>query len=283
MVKQDDTLSISCKCRLLGISRGNVYYTPVNLDDKYHEIIQVIKEEHAINPSRGQRGIRDQLKLRNIEVGRDLVRRLMDHSGICTLYQKPKTTVPGKSKQHKTYPYLLKDISINRANQVWATDITYLRIGPGFMYLTSIIDWHSRKILSWKLSNTMQVDFCIECLKEAVRDYGAPEILNTDQGSQYTCKAFREKVIDEYGIRLSMDGKGRWADNIMIERFWRTIKYEEIYRRVYAGGKDARKHIGNYILLYNSHRSHSSIGRRTPDSVYFEQLPHLKERLQGTG
>ena len=284
MISKDRTLSLSRKCQILNVSRGSFYYDAVELGFKYKDIIAAIDEIHLEFPWFGQRGIRDQLKiLRGITVSRFLVKRLMQHMRIRALYQEPKTTVPGKGKQHKTSPDLLKGLVSIKANQVWSTDITYIRMGEGFMYLTAIIDWYTRKILSWRLSNTMEVDFCLECLDEAVARYGTPEIFNTDQGAQYTCKAFRKKIIDEYDIKLSMDGKGRWADNIIIERFWRSIKYEEVYRRAYENGREARQGIGNYILLYNSRRSHSSIGKRTPESLYFEQLPHLQRRLPLTG
>ena len=276
--KGESTLffSIKRKCDLLEISRSAHYYENADLYDKYADIILAIDKIHTEMPWFGQRGIRDTLQASNIFIGRDLTRTLMRYMGIRAIYQEPKTTVPGIGKQHKTYPYLLKDLPIERANQVWTTDITYIPMGKGFLYLTAIMDWYTRKILSWRLSNSMKVDFCLECLSEAIDIYGAPEILNTDQGAQYTCKEYRE-MVESNDILFSMDGKGRWADNIMIERFWRSIKYEEVYIRAYEGGREAFKSIANYITIYNSKRPHSALKRgglaKTPNEAYFEMLP----------
>lgn len=275
----EKSLSVARKCELLSLSRSSHYYERINRYKKYTDIILEIDKIHMDHPCFGQRGICDTLQSHNIFIGRDLARTLMRHMGIRAIYQEPKTTVVGIGKQHKTYPYLLKNVTIERANQVWTTDISYIPMGQGFLYLTAIMDWHTRKILSWRLSNSMKVDFCLECLSEAVELYGSPDILNTDQGAQYTCKEYRD-LVEANGIRLSMDGKGRWADNIMIERFWRSIKYEEVYLRAYEGGKEAFKSIGNYIYLYNSKRPHSALKRdklaRTPDDAYFEEVPFLK-------
>ena len=280
----EKSISIARKCELLNLSRSSHYYEPIDRYEKYSEIILEIDKVHMDFPCFGQRGICDTLQSSDIFIGRDLARTLMRHMGICAIYQEPKTTVAGKGKQHKIYPYLLKNLNIERANQVWTTDITYIPMGKGFLYLTAIMDWHTRKILSWRLSNSMKVDFCLECLSEAVDIYGPPEILNTDQGAQYTCKEYRD-LVEASGARLSMDGKGRWADNIMIERFWRSIKYEEVYIRAYEGGKAAFKSISNYICLYNSKRPHTVLKRgglaRTPDDAYFEELPFLENRKKG--
>jgi len=283
--QESEALSVRRKCDLLGISRSSYYYEHVEIGDKYSDLIWEIDRIHLEMPFFGQRGIRDTLQLGGTRVGRDLLRTLMRHMRIEAIFQGPKTSVPGKGKAHKTYPYLLKDLDICKANQVWTTDISYVPMGKGFMYLTAIMDWHTRKILSWRLSNSMTVDFCLECLNEAIANFGKPDIINTDQGSQYTGERFRNEVIEKNGITLSMDGKGRWADNIMIERFWRDIKYNEIYLRAYEDGKEARKGIGNYILLHNSKRPHSSLKQngkaQTPDDVFFSQFPHLRNQVKG--
>ena len=203
-----------------------------------------------------------------VDVDRKRVARLMRLMGLAPIYQKPNTSRP--HPQHKRFPYLLRDLAIVRPNQVWCADITYIPMRRGFLYLVAIMDWNSRKVLSWRLSYTMEADFCVEALKEALMHYGRPEIFNTDQGSQFTSFEFVETLKDA-GIRISMDGKGRWMDNVMIERLWRSMKYENIYLNAYETGSDARKGIGNWIDFYNRRRPHSSLNDRTPDQAYWQQ------------
>ena len=201
-------------------------------------------------------------------VGRKHVTTLMKRMGIEALYRKPRTT--RKHPQHRVYPYLLRGLKIDRPNQVWAMDLTYIPMARGFVYLVAVLDWHSRKVLSWQVSITMDVHFCLEAVEEAIARYGAPEIMNTDQGSQFTSLAFTGLMKDN-GIRISMDGKGAWRDNVFIERLWRSVKYEEVYLHAYDTVSDSRNGIGKYFDLYNQRRPHSTLGRKTPDSIYFSQ------------
>jgi putative transposase len=203
-------------------------------------------------------------------VNRKRVRRLMDKMGINAVCPKPRTSLPASG--HKIYPYLLKDVAITRPNQVWAQDITYIPMERGFLYLTAIMDWHSRKVLSWRLSNTLETEFCVEALEEALWRYGAPEIFNTDQGSQFTSDEFTA-VLKAAGVKISMDGKGRWLDNVFIERLWRSLKYEEVYLKAYDSVAQARAGIGAWIEYYNSERRHQSLNRLTPEMVYSGNLP----------
>jgi len=197
----------------------------------------------------------------------------MRRMGLEALYRKPNLSK--RHPEHKIYPYLLRGLSIERANHVWCTDISYIPMRHGFMYLFAVMDWATRRILAWRLSNTLTTDFCVEGLEEAIARYGIPKIFNTDQGSQFTDQDFTD-VLKEHGIEISMDGRGRWRDNVFIERFWRSIKYEEIYLRAYADGREAKAGIGAYITLYNGCRPHSSLEGKTPDSAYFQQLPELR-------
>jgi putative transposase len=192
----------------------------------------------------------------------------MRQMGLTALYPRRRTSQPGQG--HKIYPYLLRNLPIERANQVWATDICYIPMARGFMYLVAIIDWHTRRVLSWRVSNTLDAAFCIEALEEALQRFGAPEIFNTDQGAQFTCEAFTG-VLKEHGIAISMDGKGRWVDNVFVERLWRSVKYEDVYLRAYETPAELRAGLGRYFEFYNARRRHSALDRRTPDAVYFEQ------------
>ena len=214
----------------------------------------------------GSRSLRDQLQRAGVSIGRDRVRRLMRKMGIHALYRKPRTTIaqPG----HKVYPYLLGALVIDRPNHVWAADITYLPMARGFLYLVAIMDWHSRRVLAWRLSNTMTSDFCVEALEEALARYGTPQVFNTDQGSQFTSEAFTG-VLKDHGTAISMDGKGRWVDNVFIERLWRSVKYEEVYLRAYETVTDVKAGLTRYFSFYNSKRTHQALGRLTPDEVYF--------------
>jgi putative transposase len=212
--------------------------------------------------------VRDELQDRGHTVNRKRVRRLMRQMGLRALYPRQRTSQPGKG--HKIYPYLLRDLCIEHANHVWATDICYIPMAKGFMYLVAIMDWHSRRVLSWRVSNTLDTDFCIEALEEALQRFGAPEIFNTDQGAQFTSEAFTG-VLRAHGIQISMDGKGRWVDNVFVERLWRSVKYENVYLRAYETPTELRAGLARYFQFYNTRRRHTALDRRTPDAVYFDQ------------
>jgi putative transposase len=237
------------------------------------QLMQRIDRLHLELPFAGARMLRDLLALEGIQVGRKHVRTLMRRMGVEALYRKPRTT--RKHPQHPVYPYLLRNLKIDRPNQVWAMDITYIPMARGFAYLTAVVDWYARRVLAWRLSITMDVYFCLEALEQAITRYGTPDILNTDQGSQFTSLAFTD-LLKEHGIRISMDGKGAWRDNIFVERLWRSVKYEEVYLHAYDTVSDARMGLERYFGLYNQRRPHSSLGRRTPDDVYFSQLPLIQ-------
>jgi putative transposase len=265
MINRANPLPITQQCRILDVCRSSVYYKPVPLAARELEIMRRIDEIHLKLPFYGNRRIRDQLHREGYKVNRKKVRRLMRLMGISALYPRRRTSKPGKG--HKIYPYLLKDLSIDRPNQVWASDITYIPMARGFLYLVAILDLYSRKVLSWRLSNTLDPEFCVTALEEALRRYGTPEIFNTDQGSQFTSEAFID-VLKDADIRISMDGKGRWIDNVFIERVWRSLKYEEVYLKAYESVAEARRGIGDYFQFYNQERPHYALARFTPDEVY---------------
>jgi putative transposase len=259
------------KCELLNVSRSSVYYKSrqVEPDEQELALCLMLDKLHIKHPWMGARSLRDQVNRRvDYTVNRKRIQRLMRKMGIHAVYAKPRTSIPGKG--HKIYPYLLRHLDINRPNQVWATDITYIPMARGFVYLVAIMDWHSRKVLSWKLSNSMDTSFCIEALEEAMDKYGKPEIFNTDQGSQFTSDDFTS-VLTNAGIKISMDGKGRWVDNVFIERIWRSLKYEEVYLKAYESVREARESIKTYLTFYNSERTHQSLDKLTPDEVYFKE------------
>ena len=274
-------LSLNKQCQLLSISKSSLYYTPKKpfSTEKEIKLLNAINDIYSDFPFYGYRRITKQLQNEGYNIGRKLVRKAMSYMGIEALYPKPKTTTA--NKEHHKYPYLLKDfrndagqVIIDRANQVWSTDITYIKVEKGYVYLAAIIDWHSKKILSWKLSNTMDNSLVLSVLKEALAVYPKPEIFNTDQGSQYTSKAHTD-ILKKHDIKISMDGKGRATDNICIERFWRSIKYEEIYLNEYKNVKVLRKAIGKYMDMYNSKRLHSAIDYKTPNEVYYDCINNL--------
>ena len=217
----------------------------------------------------GYRQLSRTLTAKGYSAGKKRVRRLMRLMGVMAVYRRPRTSVP--NKENKRYPYLLRDVTVIRYNQVWSTDITYIPMKKGYLYLVAIMDWYSRKVLSWRLSATMDVDFCVSALEEAIRHYGCPEIFNTDQGSQFTSTTFTD-ILKAHGIAISMDGRGRWRDNVFIERLWRSLKYEEVYLHAYESGSEARKGIGNWIKFYNNERPHSSLNGCTPEEVYRNYL-----------
>ena len=274
-------LSLNKQCKLLHVGKSSLYYTPKKPFSSGNEIklLDAINIIYSDFPYYGYRRITKQLQIDGYNVGKKLVKKAMRYMGIEALYPKPKTTTA--NKEHTKYPYLLKDfrndagqVVIDRANKVWSTDITYIKLEKGFVYLAAIIDWYSKKILSWKLSNTMDISLVTDVLKEALVFYPKPEIFNTDQGSQYTAKAHID-ILKKHNIQISMDGKGRATDNICIERFWRSIKYEEIYLNEYKNMKVLRKAIGKYIDKYNSKRLHSTINYTTPNKVYFDYINNL--------
>lgn len=236
--------------------------------------MRLIDEVHLQYPFYGSRRIRDELETRGHPMNRKRVQRLMRTMGLQALYPKRRTSMPDKS--HKVYPYLLKDMTIERANQVWAADICYIPMAKGFMYLVAIMDWRTRKVLSWRVSNTMDTDFCVEALEEALQRFGAPEIFNTDQGAQFTASAFTD-VLKAHDVTISMDGKGRWVDNVFIERLWRSLKYECVFLNAFETGSEARNGIGSWINYYNRRRPHSTFSGRTPDEVY--GVAEMKEQL----
>lgn len=270
MIAPEHPMPLTRQCNLLELSRSTFYYRRKPLKPRDLEMARIIDEIHLAYPFYGSRRIMHELRARGYDVGRGHVSKLMQLMGIRAIYRRPRTTIP--AKQHKIYPYLLKDKTIDRAGQAWAADITYLPMRRGFAYLVAIMDWASRKVLSWRLSNTMDASFCSEALTEAIARYGCPEIFNTDQGSQFTSDDFTD-VLKDHKIRISMDGRGRWVDNVFVERLWRSVKYEEVYLKAYESLSEARKGLGDYFEFYNARRRHQSLDYRTPDEVYWDTLP----------
>jgi len=270
MIDRTHPLPITRQAALVNVSRGSVYYESQPVSDADLKLMRRIDELHLELPFAGARMLRDLLRAEGFEVGRKHMTTLMRRMDITALYRKPNTSkrAPG----HTIYPYLLRTLAITRSNHVWAMDITYIPMARGFVYLAAVIDWHSRRVLAWRLSISMDTAFCTEAVEEAIAKYGKPEIFNTDQGSQFTSSAFTG-LLHGHGIRISMDGKGCWRDNVFIERVWRSIKYEEIYLHAYETVTAAREGIGRYINFYNTRRPHSSHQARTPDVVYFVSLP----------
>jgi len=262
--RRHPSLSIVRQCRLLDISRSGLYYQPKGISEEDLILMKLIDRQYLTTPFYGARKIAVWLKSQGQWVNRKRVRRLMRMMGLKAIYRRPRTSQPAPG--HKIYPYLLSGMKITRPNQVWAADITYIPMARGFLYLVAIIDWYSRYVLSWRLSNTLDADFCVEALQEALRK-GKPEIFNTDQGAQFTSEAFTE-LMEQHGIRISMDGKGSYNDNLFIERLWRTVKYEEVYIKAYQSGRDARVGIGDYFRFYNTERPHQALGYRTPAEAF---------------
>jgi putative transposase len=269
MIDPHHDLSITRQAKALGISRGSVYYLPRPVPAAGLAIMRRMDELHLEFPFAGSRMLRDLLNQEGTQTGRRHVATLMKRMGIEALYRKPNTSKPAPG--HKVYPYLLRGLTIDRPNQVWAMDITYIPMARGFVYLAAVVDWFSRRVLSWRVSITLEAAFCIEALEDALARHGRPEIFNTDQGSQFTSKGFTD-VLVKNGIAISMDGKGAWRDNIFVERLWRSIKYEEVYLRAYATVSEARASLGRYLTFYNERRPHSSLDRQTPDHAYFTRL-----------
>ena len=270
MIDPEHDLPIQKQAEVLEISRSTVYYQPRPVSETDLWLMRRIDELHLNYPFAGSRMLRGLLRQQGLEVGRRHVKTLMRRMGVEAIYRRPNTSKPAPG--HRTYPYLLRGLAITRPNQVWAMDITYIPMARGFVYLAAVVDWFSRRVLAWKLSITMEISFCIEALEEALTTNEKPEIFNTDQGSQFTSEAFTGRLKKE-GISISMDGRGRWRDNVFVERIWRSIKYEEVYLHAYESVSEARQSIGRYIDFYNAIRPHSSLKAQTPDQVYFNRLP----------
>ena len=265
MIDPEHSLSIVRQTHVLNLARSSVYYQPVPLSDRDLALMRQIDELHLEYPFAGSRMLMKLLHSDGHTVGRKHVSTLMKRMGIEALYRRPRTTKPQPG--HKIYPYLLRGLAIDQPNHAWALDITYIPMKRGFVYFVAVMDWASRRILSWRLSNTMTTDFCVEALEEALTRYGAPQIVNTDQGSQFTSEEF-VNVVKDAGAKVSMDGKGAWRDNVFIERFWRSLKYEAVYLRAYENVADARKDLARYVEFYNTRRPHSSLNDQTPDLAY---------------
>ena len=270
MIDRSHALPITKQAQVLGISRGSVYYLPRPVPAADLGIMRRMDELHLEFPFAGSRMLRDLLAQEGIAIGRRHVATLMKRMGIEAIYRKPHTSKPALG--HKIYPYLLRGMKVDRPNQVWAMDITYVPMARGFVYLAAVVDWFSRRVLAWRLSITQEAAFCVEALEDALARHGRPEVFNTDQGSQFTSHAFTG-VLLKAGIAISMDGKGSWRDNVFVERLWRSIKYEEVYLRAYDTVSDARASIGRYLAFYNGRRPHSSLDRQTPDQASFNRLP----------
>lgn len=273
MIDRSDKLPVVRQCELLNLSRSSVYYVPQPVSEDDLALMRRIDELHLNHPFAGARMLRDFLRLEGIPVGRRHVSTLMKKMGIEALYRRPNTS--RKHPQNPVFPYLLRGLDITAANQVWAMDITYIPMRKGFVYLAAVLDWATRRVLSWRLSNSMTTDFCLEAVEEAIQRHGLPGIFNTDQGSQFTSQEF-VGLIQGHGIQVSMDGKGRWVDNVFVERLWKSVKYEEVYLHAYDSVSQARQGLQSYFKFYNERRPHSSLDGKTPDSVYFNSLPILK-------
>jgi putative transposase len=265
MVSKDHELSQRRQCALLQLSRSTLYYRPKGESAENLRFMEIIDKQFLETPWYGSRQMARHMKRQGHKCGRHRVRRLMRLMRLVPIYQEPNTSK--KHSAHKIYPYLLKGLAITRPNQVWCADITYIRMERGFLYLVAIMDWYSRKVLAWRLSNTLEADFCVAALKEALATYGPPEIFNTDQGSQFTSSDWIDEL-KEAKVKISMDGKGRWVDNRMIERLWRSLKYECVYLRAFETGSQAREGIGRWLAYYNAERPHSTHGILTPDEVH---------------
>jgi putative transposase len=266
MVKPDATISMRRQCELVGVCRSSVYYEPAETSREQLSLMRRIDELHLKFPFYGSRMMAQTLKAEGRDdVNRKRVRRLMQLMDLESVAPKPNTS--RANKEHPVYPYLLRNLAVSRVNQVWATDITYIPLAHGFVYLVAIIDWYSRRVLSWRLSNTLETSFCVEALQEALARFSAPDIFNTDQGAQFTSADFT-KVLRDRGIKISMDGKGRCIDNVFVERLWRSLKYEEVYLYAYANMVEARAGIARYFGFFNHQRPHQSLGYQTPDAFY---------------
>ena len=269
MIDRGHELPLTRQAAVLGISRGSLYYSACPVPAADLAIMRRIDELHLDYPFAGSRMLRDLLRGEGIAIGRDQVRSMMRRMAIEAIYRRPHTSKPADG--HKVFPYLLRGVTIERPNQAWAMDITYIPMARGFVYLAAVMDWFSRRVLAWRVSISMEVDFCLDAVDEALARHGRPEIFNTDQGSQFTSAAFTG-LLAEHAIGISMDGRGSWRDNVFVERLWRSVKYEEVYLRAYDSVTEARSSLGSYLGFYNRTRPHSSLDGRTPDHVYFAGL-----------
>ena len=269
MIDSTHPLSLTKQASLLDLSRSSLYYEPVGTSEADLLVMAALDELHLEFPFYGSRRLVDELLGLGFAIGRDHVRTLMRTMGMMALYPKKKLSLPHPG--HKIYPYLLRGKTITRAGEVWTADVTYLPMERGFAYLGAIMDWASRKVLSFRLSNTLDASFCVEALEEALERYGAPEIMNTDQGSQFTSEGFTS-VLQAHDVQISMDGRGRWLDNVFIERLWRSVKYEEVYLKAYETLPEARRELAAYFDFYNTRRRHQGLEGRTPDEVYWATL-----------
>jgi len=270
MIDRTAELPVTQQCQVLDLSRSSVYYTPEPIPEADLALMRRIDELHLDFPFAGSRMLRDLLRLEGHRVGRSRVARLMRLMGVEAIYRRKNTS--RRHPEHAVFPYLLRNLTIDRPNQVWAMDITYLPMKRGFVYLAVVLDWATRRVLSWRLSNSLTADFCIEAVEEAISRFGTPEIFNTDQGSQFTGTDFIA-LLKRHEIQISMDGKGCWRDNVFVERLWRTVKYEEVYLHAYESVSDVRAGLTRYFAFYNTRRPHSSLDGKTPDTVYFNLRP----------
>jgi putative transposase len=276
MISREHTLAVTRQAKLLGLSRASVYYTPEPINDADLALMRRLDALHLELPFAGSRMLRDLLRTDGSAIGREHVRTLMRRMGITAIYQQPKTTQ--RHRAHPVFPYLLRTLRVTRPNQVWAADITYIPMARGFVYLVVVMDWASRKVLSWRVSPTLTSDFCVAALEEALARYGCPEIFNTDQGSQFTSADF-VNVLRRRQIAISMDGKGCWRDNVFVERLWRSVKYEDVYLHGYETVSDVRVGLTRYFQFFNQRRPHRGLRSRIPDTVYFTALPELHPPL----
>ena len=274
MIDRKHDLPVVWQCQILDLARSTAYYVPQQTSPEDLALMRRVDELHLEYPFAGARMLRDMLRREGHRIGRKHVGTLMKKMGIEALYRKPNLSK--RHSAHPIYPYLLRSLIIDRPNQVWATDITYIPMRRGFVYLVAILDWYSRRVLSWRVSNTLTTDFCLDAVREAIARYGRPEIFNTDQGSQFTSSEFTG-LFKEHGIQISMDGKGCWRDNVFVERLWKSVKYEEVYLKAYDSVSIAKASLGTYLNFYNIRRPHQSLDGNTPDAIYFAGLP--QERI----
>ena len=272
MIDRSHGLPLRRQAAVLRLSRSTLYYEPRPVPSADLAVMRRIDELHLDHPFAGSRMMRDLLRGEGVAIGRERVVSMMRRMGLEALYRRPNTSKPAPG--HKIYPYLLRGLDVVRPNQVWAMDITYIPMAHGFVYLAAVLDWFSRRVLSWRVSITLEVDFCLDAVEEALTRYGRPEIFNTDQGSQFTSASFTGLLLGN-AIAVSMDGRGAWRDNVFVERLWRSVKYEEVYLRAYGSVGEARASIDRYLEFYNRKRPHSSLDARTPDQAYFGHLPQI--------
>jgi putative transposase len=270
MIDRTHALPVARQCQVLSLARSTVYYQPKPVSATALALMRRIDELHLQYPFAGARMLRDLLRQEGHAIGRRQVATLMRRMGLTAVYRMPRTSQ--RHPAHRIYPYLLRQLTITRSNHVWTADITYIPMQRGFMYLCAILDWASRRVLAWRLSNTLTTDFCVDAVQEAITRYGRPEIFNTDQGCQFTSQEFTG-FLQTHGIRISMDGAGRWRDNVFVERLWRSLKYEEVYLQAYETVRDAQDGIARYMSFYNQIRPHRALDGRTPDRVYCDTLP----------